>query len=175
MNTEITRRGLLKGFFGIATVATIPAIPAVAHLNVDINDTATKYDHIVKAFEIFDSLVEDIVAFQKTSILVRPKDASIVINDKIDSLLNHCFATFEMPNSINLDDVRVTTRRIITTNTNSEYWNDFRNIPPVIVEAALPIYFMRVILGHHKFPLLNSHSTTWRQFSDTYQSLILYS
>ncbi len=171
------RRNFIRGLLGTMAMAMAP-IAAVAG----------PYQKYHTALGMFDELVEAnqqrrvIQGFMpETFDYKQDHEMKDLLHVRLDALLEFVHANFAIPDPNNKDAHRATAK--VLRGSYDEKWNrileapleeQFRKIPPVLMEEVWPIAMMKLILWDYGMPINHRKLKQFKTFHDRYAHYILH-
>lgn len=174
----MNRRNFTRGLLGAMAMAMAP-IAAVAGPYQKYHTALKMFDDVVEANNqrrVVDGMHRgEVYSWQIES------EARDLIHVRLDALLEFVHANFVIPDPNNKDAHRAT-GEVLRGFQYDKNWNridgpnvedEFRKIPPVIMEEVWPIAMMRLILRDYGMPINHRKLKQFKAFHDRYAYYIL--
>ena len=162
MNGIMNRRSFLIG--AIASFAAINVADATVML-----DTDTVPENVLSYVDKINNVIrmhDDIVVSYKNG-----KDRYDPAPD-LNDLFGYLLDNFERPTSENFDENKIIAKQIYRTNGVNK-WDVFREVPPVIPSAIIPVAVLASLLSNHDVELNIPKIPNYKKIVQHYGALVI--
>lgn len=168
---ELNRRDFVRTVLAGAIAVSVPAFATMTETGVPAIPAAHPHQHIIDALKLYDEFLVAMNNHIGYKRITGKKSESMYekMHLTMDALFDHIHATFKYERSEEAFNAVATMLR----GEHLPNEADLRKIPPVIVEAAWPVFMMKTILRDRAAPINHRELKSFKEFHDRYGVYIL--